>query len=235
MTAFEDFKGAASSPAGTAIIGGAGGLMASKLQSRYAKEAALVANQFSERMSNTAMQRRAIDLEAAGMNKMLAVGGPGAAAPTGQMAQVPDIARGVMGGISGALQVSKLKKEKDLLSAQAGAARTSAKLNETENRIKEMTEPRWRVTEEIFLEVLNHVKSGMPQLKETLGKVLGIFAPDRNVTSAGGLNAMATQSGSNMGRTPLSAAQRRKMKYPGKKGFGKRSSAASDLRGVPFR
>jgi len=114
-TAYEYAQEAASSPVGAAIIGGGLGILSARRTAGYASEAAEKANEFSERMSNTAMQRRRADLEAADYNPMLALGGPGAAAPVGQMAQRPDVGADVARGVTSALATNKLKTEKKLL------------------------------------------------------------------------------------------------------------------------
>lgn len=114
----------ASSPLGAAIVGGGTGLMTSKLTSRFAAEAAEKANAFSERMSNTAMVRRADDLENAGFNRLLALGDP-AAAPTGQMAKVPDFSSAVAGGVSSALQTKMTKPLLDKAKAEAEIAQNA--------------------------------------------------------------------------------------------------------------
>lgn len=86
---------------GAAIGAGAsllGGLISQKGQqdtNAMQMELAREQQQFQERMSSTAYQRSAADLEAAGLNRILALGSP-ASAPGGAMAQLrnPDAALG---------------------------------------------------------------------------------------------------------------------------------------------
>ena len=81
--------------AGASLLGGAASTAASAKQARLNRE-------FQERMSNTAFQRSAADLEAAGLNRVLALGSP-ASTPGGAMAQVPNygstMAQGAQAGL----------------------------------------------------------------------------------------------------------------------------------------
>jgi hypothetical protein len=99
---------------GAAIGAGAsllGGLIAKKGQedtNAMQMELAREQMDFQERMSSTAYQRSAADLEAAGLNRILALGSP-ASSPSGAMAQLrnPDAALGeaVAGAPASALAV----------------------------------------------------------------------------------------------------------------------------------
>lgn len=77
-----------------------------------AHHAAGNAMQFSERMSSTAVQRFADDLEAAGFNRVLAAGGGSASTPPGITAEVKNLAEGAM---TNALDIQRLKNENELL------------------------------------------------------------------------------------------------------------------------
>lgn len=66
---------------------------------------------FQERMSNTAHRREAADLEQAGLNRILTLGGSGASTPAGATASMENVADGAM---STAMEYAsqRLQKEK---------------------------------------------------------------------------------------------------------------------------
>jgi gas vesicle protein len=95
------------------ILGGLGGLFGASSQNSANRKLAREQMAFQERMSNTAYQRAAKDLEAAGLNRILALGSP-ASSPGGQTAQMVNKAAAGLAGM--------------LASAQSNAARAQATL-----------------------------------------------------------------------------------------------------------
>lgn len=91
--------------AGSAAIMGGMGIAGSLVASAQSKAAAKRLIRWQDLLSRTAMQRRTKDLKAAGLNPILAAGGPGAAVPSGSM---PDIKNPGEGAIQGLAQLANL-------------------------------------------------------------------------------------------------------------------------------
>jgi len=109
------------------LFGSSGQSSANRSNERIAREN----REFQERMSSTAYQRAAKDLDAAGLNRILALGGP-SSSPGGSTAVMQnkkaDIGRGVTNSVASALAVKKATAEVKNIEANTKGTQANTEL-----------------------------------------------------------------------------------------------------------
>lgn len=104
------------------LLGGLGGYLGQSSANKQNIKLAREQMAFQERMSSTAYQRAAKDLEAAGLNRILALGKP-ASSPAGQTATVQNEELAMMQSASAKAQINNLRAQNALIGQQTATAR----------------------------------------------------------------------------------------------------------------
>lgn len=142
-----------------ALGGGLLGKSSAQQQASMSRKEAALNREFQERMSSTAYQRSAADLEKAGLNRVLALGSP-ASSPGGNMAPMPDMAGAVSSGMHAGSAVAGNAINAMSQWSAASSAHSQARMAKNEADLSDQQKVLETMKYEAMLEAAKKVKSG---------------------------------------------------------------------------
>lgn len=179
------------------IAAAAGGLIGAYGNYASARESASIGAKsareqmaFQERMSNTAYQRAANDLQKAGLNRVIALGNP-ATTPSGAGYSMPDARLGssALEGAAKVAQVENLYEQNKLLSEQARIAGYEADKQKVTKSLYEAFEP---IAEKIRSSSVSGASGAWDSIKGNVQQLFDEFKRSLDLPGIGGKEDMPT-------------------------------------------